>query len=177
MDRRCDFLAADAPSADQKARDKAKDDVYAFDENYQQTRLWKVTVATGQETHVTSGDSSVVGYTVSRDGKKIAFHRAPDPLLGTRDRSEVWVMNADGSDEVEITHNAVGESDAVAVARRLAGAVRVGRRRSVRDLPQRPRCSWRPPAAVPRARSPATTRRSPSIRPRGPLTAGRSTCA
>ena len=107
------FLAPDEKSAAEKSRDKAKDDVYAFDENYQQTHLWTADAASGKETRVTSGDYSVFAYTISRDGKKIAFHRAPDPLLGSRDRGEVWVMNADGSGAVQITHNTVGESGAV----------------------------------------------------------------
>ena len=32
-------------TTDERARDRLKDDVYAYDENYKQTHLWKVTVA------------------------------------------------------------------------------------------------------------------------------------
>ncbi len=106
------FLAPDEKTDEQKAREKAKDDVYAFDENYQQQHLWKVTVATGATERVTSGDYSVLFYDLSRDGSRIAFERAPNPLYGYSDRGEVWVMEASGANATELTRNTVPESDA-----------------------------------------------------------------
>jgi dipeptidyl aminopeptidase/acylaminoacyl peptidase len=106
------FVAADPKTAEQKAREKARDDVYAFDEAYQQEHLWKVRVADGVEERITSGDYSVRDYALSRDGKRVALHRAPNPLLGYGDRSEVWVMDASGSGAVQITRNDVVESNA-----------------------------------------------------------------
>ena len=53
---------------------------YAFDENFKQRQLWKVTVATGVETQITAGDSSVLDYRLSGDGRHIALTRAPTPL-------------------------------------------------------------------------------------------------
>ena len=44
------FKAAEPKTADEKAREKARDDVYAYDENYKQTHIWKVTVASKAET-------------------------------------------------------------------------------------------------------------------------------
>ena len=38
-------MAEDAKPAEQQAREKAKDDVYAFDENIQQRHLWRIDVA------------------------------------------------------------------------------------------------------------------------------------
>ena len=49
---------------------------------------------------------------MSEDGKKIALHRAPTPQIEDGDQSEVWVMNANGSNAVQITRNQVQESDA-----------------------------------------------------------------
>ena len=106
------FKAADPKTADEKARERQKDDVYAYDENYKQAHLWKVTVATKAETRVTDGDFSVNNYELSEDGSKIVYHRWPTPLLGDNDRGEVWMMNADGSGAVQLTHNAVPENDA-----------------------------------------------------------------
>jgi dipeptidyl aminopeptidase/acylaminoacyl peptidase len=106
------FLAPDPKTPEQKAREKAKDDVYAFDENFQQEHLWKVDVATGTETRITGGDFSVTSYTLSRDGTRIAHHRAPNPLYGYADRSEVWVMDADGANARQLTHNTVPETGA-----------------------------------------------------------------
>jgi dipeptidyl aminopeptidase/acylaminoacyl peptidase len=106
------FIAADPKSAELKERDKVKDDVYAFDENYQQDHLWKVAVATGTESRITSGDFSVAGYTLSRDGTRIAHHRTPNPLFGYADRGEVWVMDASGANALQLTRNTVTESRA-----------------------------------------------------------------
>ena len=106
------FLAADSKTDEQKARDTAKDDVYAFDENYQQRHLWTVTVATGATARITSGDFSVADYELSPDGSRIAHHRAPNPLFGYSDRGEVWVMDASGANARPLTANTVPESDA-----------------------------------------------------------------
>jgi dipeptidyl aminopeptidase/acylaminoacyl peptidase len=107
------FRAPDPKSDEQKAREKAKDDVFMFDEDYQQHHLWSVSVAGRIEHRITGGSYSVSAYTLSDDGKQIAFHRGPTPLLGDDEQSEVWVMNADGSNARQITHNKVAEAGAV----------------------------------------------------------------
>jgi dipeptidyl aminopeptidase/acylaminoacyl peptidase len=104
------FKAPEAKTADEKARDKARDDVYAYDENYKQTHLWKVTVASKSEARVTDGDFSVTDYDLSADGSRMTYLRAPTPLLGDGDRSEVWTANADGSHAVQLTKNTVQET-------------------------------------------------------------------
>jgi dipeptidyl aminopeptidase/acylaminoacyl peptidase len=104
------FTATDPLTTDEEERAKQKDDVYAFDENYKQQHLWKVTVGTGRETRVTEGAYSVREYRLSQDGRKIVFHRAPNPLLGYIDQGEVWIMEADGSHALQLTHNRVPEN-------------------------------------------------------------------
>ena len=106
------FLAFDEKPAAQQAREDEKDDVYAFEEDFQQQHLWTVTVSTGVTTRVTEGDYSVLSYDLSRDGTRIAVHRGPNPVLEHRDASEVWVMRADGSDPRRLTANGVPESGA-----------------------------------------------------------------
>jgi len=106
------FTAPEDRTAEEKAKQKDKDDVFAYDENYQQVHLWRVDVATGKEERLTEGDFSVLGYTLSRDGTMIAHHRAPDPLYGDFEKGEVWVMRADGSGAVQLTHNGVTEGGA-----------------------------------------------------------------
>ena len=132
------FKAPEAKTADEKAREKDKDDVYAYDEDYKQTHLWTVNVAARRETRVTTGDYSVTCYDLSADGRKIALHRAPTPLLGSSADGEVWVINADGSGAVQVTKNAVPEDEARAVAGRRAAAVPLGVERALRELLQRP---------------------------------------
>ncbi len=106
------FRAPDPKTEEEKAREKLKDDVFAFDENYQQQHLWTIAVASKKETRITQGNFSVLSYRLSKDGRKIAYHRAPTPLIEDQDQSEVWVANADGAQATEITHNRVEESDA-----------------------------------------------------------------
>jgi dipeptidyl aminopeptidase/acylaminoacyl peptidase len=106
------FKAPEAKTAEEKARERARDDVYAYDENFKHTHIWKVTVASKAEARVTDGDFSVTAYDLSEDGKAIAYHRAPTPLLGDGDKSEVWVAKADGSGALQVTKNAVEETGA-----------------------------------------------------------------
>ena len=91
------FKAAEPKTADEKAREKARDDVYAYDENYKQTHIWKVTVASKAEARMTDGDFSVTDYDLSEDGRKMTFLRAPTPLLGDGDRSELTRTMGPGS--------------------------------------------------------------------------------
>jgi len=106
------FLAPEPKTAEEKSRDKAKDDVYAFDEDYKQQHLWKVVVATKAEQRVTQGDFTVASYRLSRDGHRIALQRAPNPLYGYADRGETWAMDADGTNAVQLTQNVITESGA-----------------------------------------------------------------
>jgi dipeptidyl aminopeptidase/acylaminoacyl peptidase len=104
------FKAAEAKSAEDKAREKARDDVYLYDENYKQTHVWNVAVASKAESRITDGDFSVTEYELSADGRRMTYLRAPTPLLGDGDKSEVWVSNADGTNAVQVTRNAVQET-------------------------------------------------------------------
>src|SRR5580692_8438604 len=56
------FRAADAKSDELKAREKVKDDVFMFDEDYQQQHLWTVAAGSKTERRLTQGDYSVLGY-------------------------------------------------------------------------------------------------------------------
>jgi dipeptidyl aminopeptidase/acylaminoacyl peptidase len=106
------FMAEDAKSAEQLAREKAKDDVYAFDENIAMRHLWRIDVASRTETRVTSGTFSILSYELAEDGRRIAHHRAPTTVLGDGDRGEIWVMDADGGNAVAVTKNTVPENGA-----------------------------------------------------------------
>jgi dipeptidyl aminopeptidase/acylaminoacyl peptidase len=106
------FKAAEPKSADEKAKDKLKDDVYAFDESFKQDHLWRIGVADKAAKRVTGGDFSLLDYELSRDGSTIAFHRGPSPLFGDNLRGEVWLMRADGSGARQLTTNGVPEGGA-----------------------------------------------------------------
>jgi dipeptidyl aminopeptidase/acylaminoacyl peptidase len=111
------FGAPDEKTAEEKARDKAKDDVYGFDEDYRQPHIWKVEAGAGRaeagrEERITSGDYAITSFALSRDGRQFIVQRAPNPLLGSSDEDEVWIMNVDGSGARQLTHNKVPESGA-----------------------------------------------------------------
>jgi dipeptidyl aminopeptidase/acylaminoacyl peptidase len=103
------FVAADAPTHEERERDRRKDDVYAFDESMKARQLWSVSVATGAETAITSGPLSVSSYRLSRDGSRLVVVRSPTPLEDDKHRSELWLMDAAGANPREITHNDVEE--------------------------------------------------------------------
>ncbi len=103
------FLASDPKTAEEKASEEAKDDVYALDENYKQTHLWRVDVESGKTARVTSGDFSITAFNLSRDGTRIAAQRGPTPLFGDSENGEVYVMDIDGGNAVRITTNIVDE--------------------------------------------------------------------
>lgn len=108
------FLASDARTAEERERERLRDDVYPFDENFKQRHLWKVQLADpgGSARKLSEGELSVLSYRLSRDGRRITLHRAPTPLAGDSARSEVWLMDADGSNARRVTDNSVEETDA-----------------------------------------------------------------
>ena len=74
------FPRLDPPTADERERDRLRDDVLRFDENFKQRHLWKIVVVDRRRNAADAGDSSVLEYRLSRDGTRIAVHRAPTPL-------------------------------------------------------------------------------------------------
>jgi len=104
------FVASDAPSAEERERQRLQDDVFAFEANWKHRHLWRVTLD-GATTQVTTGDFSVWSYAFDDAGRRVALARAPGPILEFALDQEVWVMNADGTDARQLTDNAVGEGN------------------------------------------------------------------
>jgi len=103
------FTAADARTAEERERDRVRDDVYAVDENYKLRHLWKIVVSTGAETQITTGASTVNEYRLSRDGRRVVVQRAPTPYDEDAHRGELWVMDATGENARVLTSNAIEE--------------------------------------------------------------------
>jgi dipeptidyl aminopeptidase/acylaminoacyl peptidase len=103
------FVAADASTAEERDRTRLRDDVFMFDETFKQRQLWKIVVSTGAETMLTSGDSTIKGYSLSADGKRLAVQRAPNPADMDAYRGEIWIMDATGDNGRMLTHNNVEE--------------------------------------------------------------------
>ena len=106
------FTAPNAKTPEEKKKDELADDVFAFDEDYKQHHLFRV-AADGagpqQADRITEGDYSVIGFQLSDDGMRIAHHRSLSPLVDNRDEGEVWIMDVDGGNAVQLTDNTVSE--------------------------------------------------------------------
>src|SRR5262249_54970917 len=103
------FTAADARTSEERERDRLRDDVYAFDENYKLRQLWKIVVSTGAETQITSGALTVNEYRLSADGRRLAVQRAPPPYDQDAHRGGVGVRDAAGENARALTRNDVEE--------------------------------------------------------------------
>lgn len=99
------FIAPQPKTKAEKEAEKAGDDIFMFEQNYKQKHLWKVSVADGLETRLTYGDFSVTRYEESQDGSKILHHRAPNPRLDAALENEIWIMNPDGTNAIQVTDN------------------------------------------------------------------------
>ncbi|MGH9333848.1 MAG: LpqB family beta-propeller domain-containing protein [Vicinamibacteria bacterium] len=106
------FIAPEPKTEEEKKKEEIQDDVFAYDEDFEQKHLFRVAVADGAEERITEGDFSVTSYRLSRDGAHIAHHRAPTPLFDNSDEGEVWLMKSDGKEARQLTRNAVPESGA-----------------------------------------------------------------
>ena len=105
------FVAPDEKTEQQKKRDEAKDDVFRYDEDYQQEHLWRMSPDGGDPERLTEGDFSVSDYHLSRDGTQLTSHRRPAPVWDNG-KGEVWLANADGSSARQLTNNSVPERGA-----------------------------------------------------------------
>ena len=106
------FLSAEPRTAARREQVKQQDDVFAFDENFQQVHLWKLGIEDRAEVRITGGDFSILDFRLSRDGTRIVVHRSVNPLFGDSDHGEVHIMGARGEDPVRLTDNRVPEKSA-----------------------------------------------------------------
>ena len=105
------FVAADERAGTR--REPLGGGVTIFGQNdFEQQHLWKVTIATGAEQKMTTGDWSVLAYRLSRDGRRLAVLRTPTPLAIDHYKSEVWVMDVNGANARALTANGLYELDA-----------------------------------------------------------------
>lgn len=105
------FLAPDPPTADERARERARDDVYVFEGNTRARHLWQVSVESGEERRITDGAFSILSFRLSRDGRRIVSHRAPTTRPVDSHKSEIWLADADGSHARALTDNLVEETE------------------------------------------------------------------
>lgn len=106
------FLSREPKTPEEEKKDKAKDDVYAYDENFKQIHLWRIHIGDSAATRITSGNYSINDYVLSHDASRIVVTKGISPLFDDSDENELWVMDKDGKGEVRLTNNTVAESNA-----------------------------------------------------------------
>jgi dipeptidyl aminopeptidase/acylaminoacyl peptidase len=106
------FTANDDKTAEEKEKDRLRDDVYAFEENnFKHRHLWTTDLA-GKTRRITEGNYSVGNYSLSPDGTRLALTRTSSTLLEFSHFAEAWVMAADGSGARQMTSgNRVAEGN------------------------------------------------------------------
>ena len=105
------FLADDPPTDAQRERERVRDDVYVFEQNFSQSHLWNIGVETGVEQRLTDGPFSILWFHVSVDGTRILEQRAPTPNFEDLGRGETWITDAAGQNARQITSNGIEEVD------------------------------------------------------------------
>ena len=105
------FTAQEAKTAEQEEREEAKDDVFAYDEDWRHRHLWRADASSGATERLTGGEYSVSDYSLSPDGSMVALVRGPTPILNDLRQREVHVMAArPGAEMSRVTRNDVPES-------------------------------------------------------------------
>ncbi len=106
------FLSSDPKTKEEEKKDKLKDDVYAYDENFKQTHLWRVHIGDTAATRITSGNYSINDYSIARTGGKIILTRGTSPLVNDGDKNELWLVDMNGKNELQLTANSITETNA-----------------------------------------------------------------
>ena len=142
------FVAPEARTAAEKAREKAKDDVYAFDEDYKQRHLWRVELPAAPSAGAASRPSAGARQPRHRrrllrrrvrDRARRAPHRPPAPAEPAVRLERSRRALADGRRRRarrrrHVEHHRRGRRDPV--ARRRPGPVHGGGERRARGVPQ-----------------------------------------
>ncbi len=93
------FTATEPESQESKGREKQYGKFQVEDAEYRMTHLWLVAVDPGktpEAKRLTSGGNFTVGgFSWSPDGKKIAFDHRPDPLINSRPKSDISILDVD----------------------------------------------------------------------------------
>src|SRR5262249_46893673 len=111
--KRIFFIAADVDPETLGKFKQSRHDPFLYEHNYQQRHLWQVEVASRLETRLTSGDFSVLGFSISGDSRRLVYSAAPTPLVSDEHRAELYVLNLSTlQPSPALTHNKVVEQGA-----------------------------------------------------------------
>ena len=103
------FTAQEEKSKEQQDRDKLKDDVYAYDEDFQHRHLWRYDVEGEKTERLTEGEYSVLNYHMTE--KAMLLQRGASPLFDKRPQTEIWFADVDANNARQLTENGISESN------------------------------------------------------------------
>ena len=104
------FLATDPLTDAERERQRLRGDIIVLDET-RPRHLWRMAVADGAETRITTGPDYIFAFRIAANGERIIISRRPSRLPADSDRMELWSIGADGSDPIQLTKNVVPEED------------------------------------------------------------------
>jgi dipeptidyl aminopeptidase/acylaminoacyl peptidase len=90
------FLAQDPLSADDRRRQRDRDDAVVVDESFRWTHLWVADAGTGKARRITQGKFVVSDPQWSPDSTSIAYVARPNTKVDDASSSDVWVTDLDG---------------------------------------------------------------------------------
>jgi dipeptidyl aminopeptidase/acylaminoacyl peptidase len=90
------FLSQDPLTADDRRRQRERDDAVVVDETFRWTHLWVADVETGKTRRITQGKFVVSDPQWAPDSKTIAFVSRPNTKVDDSAWSDVWVTDLDG---------------------------------------------------------------------------------
>ncbi len=96
------FLAREPKTEARRKREKEKDDAWTPADVYPWNRLWVIDVALRKALQLTSGPLHVSGFSLSPDGRQIAFSGQSTPLIPDSYRSDLYVVEAAGGAPVHL---------------------------------------------------------------------------
>jgi dipeptidyl aminopeptidase/acylaminoacyl peptidase len=96
------YLSREPKTEVRKKAEKNKDDAWTPSSMFKWNRLWTLDLASRKTTQLTSGDSHVSSFSISPDGKQIAFAAQPTPLIPDQFNSDLWLIAAAGGERTPL---------------------------------------------------------------------------
>jgi dipeptidyl aminopeptidase/acylaminoacyl peptidase len=91
------FASQDPLSADDRRRQRERDDAEVVDETFRFTHLWVFDIESGKEKRVTTGKFTVSDAQWAPDSNRIAFVARPNTKVDDSAVSDVWTTDLDGN--------------------------------------------------------------------------------
>lgn len=92
------FTAPDLPTTEEEKRKKDKNDPIVVDKDFKYARLYRFRLGDKEPTQLTKEDSHVTGFSVSPDGRWVAFSVQPTPKVPDSRRSDLKLLELESGE-------------------------------------------------------------------------------